>query len=148
MPLTSITSFWFVVKPDLHCHFSIFFFPFWSSYLQRKAYYLYQTSPLQFWKWILHPPYRLPITFLILPGFHGASQWHACLLSLLSNHPFVTSQGNAATCMFVWALLFSFVFSFWSWSYDCQVVFFLYLWTCVLPKYSQRSQCNWNITNQ
>lgn len=87
MSLTSITSLWFVVKLDLHCHFSIFF-RFWSSYLQRKAHYLYQTSPLQFWKWILHPPYRLPITFLILPGFHGASRSHACLFSLLSNHPF------------------------------------------------------------
>lgn len=112
MSLTSITSLWFVVKRDLHCLFFSYFFSLWSSYLQRKAHYLYQTSPLQFWKWILHPPYRLPITFLILPGFHGASRSHACLFSLLSNHPFVVSQGNAAVCRLVWALLFLFCFSF------------------------------------
>lgn len=133
MSLTSITSLWFVVKLDLHCHFSIFF-RFWSSYLQRKAHYLYQTSPLQFWKWILHPPYRLPITFLILPGFHGASRSHACLFSLLSNHPFrrlPRKCSHLQACVGV-ASSFFFLLVFWSRSFDCLVTFFVYLWTCML----------------
>lgn len=36
MSLTSITSFWFVVKLDLHCHFTIFFFSPSEAHICRE----------------------------------------------------------------------------------------------------------------
>lgn len=147
MSLTSITSLWFVVKLDLHCHFSIFF---------PSEAHICRERPIICTKLHLCSSENefstLPIVFQLLFSFcldfmvlHG--RMHV-FFSLLSNHRFVTSQGNAAICKLVWASLFLFCFVFEAGVLIVSLFsFFIFYWhvcyTCIVT-----DQCNWNMTNQ
>lgn len=145
MSLTSITSLWFVVKLDLHCHFSIFFFPSEAHICRERPIICtklhlcsseneFSTLPIVF-----QLLFSFCLDFMVLHGRMHVS-FLFCLTTLSSPPKEMQAfAGLCGCCFFLFFLPFS----------DPGVLIaWLFIYVCTLHMYSHKSQRNWNVTDQ
>lgn len=146
MSLTSITSLWFVVKLDLHCHFPIFFSPSEAHICRERPIICtklhlcsseneFSTLPIVF-----QLLFSFCLDFMVLHGRMHVS-FLFCLTTLSS--PPKEMQAFAGLCGCCFFFFFSLPFS------DPGVLIaWLFIYVCTLHMYSHKSQRNWNVTDQ